>query len=66
MGWQWALPWGAHWQISFLAIWRPFKQPSSTHPKTYLPCVEDVLAAFNDDKKCDSFLNILNTQHKNL
>ena len=26
----------------------------------------DVFAVFDDDKKCDSFLNIVNTQHKNL
>ena len=28
--------------------------------------MDDVFAVFDDDKKCDSFLNILNTQHKNL
>ena len=27
--------------------------------------VYDVLAVFDDDK-CDSFLNVLNTEHKNL
>ena len=43
-----------------------FKQPSSTHPKMYLRYVDDVFAVFDDHKKCDSFLNILNTQHKNL
>ena len=43
-----------------------FKQPSSTHPKMYLRYVDDVFAVFDDDKKCDSFLNILNTQHKYL
>ena len=32
----------------------------------YLRYVDDVFAVFDDDKKCDSFLNILNTQHKNL
>ena len=42
-----------------------FKQLSSTHPKIYLCYVDDVFAVF-DDKKFDSFLNILNTQHKNL
>ena len=41
-----------------------FKQPSSTHPKMYLRYVDDVFAVFDDEKKCDSFLNILNTQHK--
>ena len=25
-----------------------------------------MFAVFDDDKKCDSFLSILNTQHKNL
>ena len=43
-----------------------FKQPSSTHPKMYLPYVDNVFAVFDDDKKCDSFLNILNIQYKNL
>ena len=43
-----------------------FKQLSSTHPKMYLCYVDDVFAVFDDDKKFDSFLNILNTQHKNL
>ena len=40
-----------------------FKQPSSTYPKMYLRYVDDVSAVFDDDKKCNSFLNILNTQH---
>ena len=43
-----------------------FKQPFSTHPKMYLPYVDNVFAVFDDDKKCDSFLNILNIQYKNL
>ena len=43
-----------------------FQQASSTHPKMYLCYVDDVFAVFDDDKKCDSFLNILNTQHENL
>ena len=43
-----------------------FQQPSSAHPKMYLRYVDNVFAVFDDDKKCDSFLNILNTQHKNL
>ena len=43
-----------------------FKQPSSSHPKMYLRYVDDVFAVFDDEKKCDSFLSILNTQHKNL
>ena len=43
-----------------------FKQPSSTHPKMYLRYVDNVFAVFDDENKCDSFLNILNTQHKNL
>ena len=43
-----------------------FKQPSSMHSKLHLPYVGDVLAVFDDDKKCDAFLNILNTSHKNL
>ena len=42
-----------------------FKQPSSTHSKMYLRYVDDVFAVFNDDKKRDSFINILNTRHKN-
>ena len=43
-----------------------FKQPSSTHLKMYfVNYVYDVLAVFDDDK-CDSFLNVLNTEHKNL
>ena len=52
----------------FLSHWETviFKQPFSTHPKMYLHYVDDVFAVFDDDKKCDSFLNILNTQHKNL
>ena len=32
----------------------------------YLRYVDDVFAVFDDDKKCDSFFNILYTQHKNL
>ena len=41
------------------------KQPVSTHPKMLIRYVDDVFAAFDDDKKCD-FFNILNTEHKNL
>ena len=41
-----------------------FKQPSSTLRKIYLRYVDDVFAVFDDDKKFDSFLTILNTQHK--
>ena len=37
-----------------------FKQPSSTHPKIYLRFVDDVFAVIDDDKKCDSFLNLRN------
>ena len=43
-----------------------FKQPSSTHSKMYFRYVDDVFAVFDDDRKCDSFLNILNTQLRNL
>ena len=32
----------------------------------YFRYVDDVFAVFDDNKKCDSFLNILNTHHKNL
>ena len=43
-----------------------FKQPSSTHPEMYLRYVDNVFAVFDNEKKCNSFLDILNTQHKNL
>ena len=43
-----------------------FEQPSSTHPKMHLRYEDNVLAVFDDDKKCDSLLNIPNTQYKNL
>ena len=32
----------------------------------YLCYMDHVVAVFNDDKKCDYFLNILNTQYKKL
>ena len=35
-----------------------FKQPFSTHGKMYLHYVDDEFAVFDDDKKCDSLLNI--------
>ena len=35
-------------------------------PKLYLRYVDDIFAVFPDDKSCTSFLNLLNSQHKNI
>ena len=35
-------------------------------PKLYLRFIDDIFAIFDKDEKCSKFLDLLNTQHKNI
>ena len=39
---------------------------SEFHPKLYLRYVDDIFSVFDKDEKCSKFLDLLNTQHKNI
>ena len=66
------LPWDHHLdrqsQISFLANLENhvLKNINQHSPKLYLRYVDGVFAVFENNNACLSFLNFLNTQHKNI
>ena len=39
---------------------------SEFYPKLYLRYVDNIFAVFDNDEKCSKFLDLLNTQHKNI
>ena len=43
-----------------------FKDSKVLHPVFYGRYVDDVFAIFNNEASCEKFLEILNSQHKNL
>ena len=39
---------------------------SNFNPKLFLRYVDDIFAVFDDNNSCSKFLNVLNSQHKNI
>ena len=45
---------------------KSLKTQSEFHPKFYLSYIDDIFAVFDKDEKRSKFLDLLNTQHKNI